>query len=115
MRRHQRYAPSSPSPPAPSLRPSPPPGPTGSPPGVPSCFSTCVIAELLTASAGPLGRLASDARPSLDTTTFQNKIGEHRHPQLHRPGPGTADVQALAPIGLFTLPYGCLASISTTG
>jgi len=34
--------------------------------------------------------MASDARPSLDTTTFQNKIGEHRHPQLHRPGPGTA-------------------------
>jgi len=25
------------------------------------------------------------------------------------------DVQALAPFGLFTLPYGCLASIAPTG
>jgi len=44
--------------------------------------------ELITALLKNADR--ADYGDALDTTTFQNKIGEHRHPQLHRPGPGTA-------------------------
>jgi len=90
----------------------------------PFIASRCVIAELLTASAGPLGRLApallknadrADYGDALDTTAFQNKIGEHRHPQLRRPDPGTAGRLGAGSLLLFSLPYGCLAHIPPTG
>jgi hypothetical protein len=34
----------------------------------------------------------ADQGNALDTTAFQNKIGEHRHPQLRRPGREPRDV-----------------------
>jgi len=70
---------------------------------------------LLTASAGPLGRLASDARPSLDTTTFRTRSANTVTPSYTGPALEPRNVQALAPFGLFTLPYRCLASIAPTG
>ena len=44
--------------------------------------------ELITALLKNADR--ADYGDALDTTAFQNKIGEHRHPQLRRPDPGTA-------------------------
>jgi hypothetical protein len=40
--------------------------------------------ELITAL--PKDTDHADQGNALDTTAFQNKIGEHRHPQLRRPG-----------------------------
>lgn len=57
--------------------------------------------ELITAL--PKDTDHADQGNALDTTAFQNKIGEHRYPQLRRPAGNRGMSRPLAPFLLFNL------------